>query len=37
MPLPNGSKWKSIAEKYFDLWNLPNCIGSIDGKHVSIK
>jgi hypothetical protein len=37
MPPPNESKWKRIAERYLDLWNLPNCIGSIDGKHVRIK
>jgi hypothetical protein len=34
---PNESKWKRIAERYLDLWNLPNCIRSIDGKHVRRK
>jgi hypothetical protein len=33
----NEAKWKRIAERYLDLWNLPNCIGSIDGKHIRIK
>lgn len=37
MPSPNDSKWKLTAERYLDLWNLPNCIGSIDGKHIHIK
>jgi hypothetical protein len=37
MPPPNESKWKGIAERYLDLWNLPNCIGSIDGKHIRVK
>jgi hypothetical protein len=32
MPPPNKSKWERIAEQYFDLWNMPNCIGSIDGN-----
>jgi hypothetical protein len=34
---PNESKWKRIAERHLDLWNLPNCTGSINGKHVRIK
>jgi hypothetical protein len=37
MPSPNEAKWKRIAERYLDLWNFPNCIGSTDGKHVRIK
>jgi hypothetical protein len=37
MPPPNESKWKHIAERYLDLWNLPNYTGSLDGKHVLIK
>jgi hypothetical protein len=37
MPIPNRGMWKSIAKRYYELWDLPNCIGSVDGKHVRIK
>jgi hypothetical protein len=37
LPAPNKSKWKHVAERYLDLWNLPNCIGSLDGKHICTK
>jgi hypothetical protein len=37
IPPPNKSKCKCVAEIYLDFWNLLNCIGSIDGKHVRIK
>ena len=29
--------WKRITKDFENIWNLPHCIGAIDGKHVSIK
>ena len=29
--------WKRIAKGFENIWNLPHCIGAIDGKYVSIK
>ena len=28
--------WKDIAEGFDDNWQLPHCIGSLDGKHIRI-
>lgn len=37
LPVPTKEIWESSAEQYSRLWQFPNCIGSIDGKHVTIK
>ncbi|XP_029348165.1 protein ANTAGONIST OF LIKE HETEROCHROMATIN PROTEIN 1-like [Acyrthosiphon pisum] len=37
MPVPTKESWTNVAERYQELWNLPNCVGSIDGKHIRIK
>lgn len=37
MALPAIEQWKGISERYYELWNMPNCLGSIDGKHIRIK
>lgn len=37
MTLPNKQEWKDIAKRFFELWQLPNCIGAIDGKHIRIQ
>nr|CAI5869541.1 unnamed protein product [Callosobruchus analis] len=36
MPVPTEEKWRLIAKRFYELWDLPNCLGSIDGKHCRI-
>lgn len=28
--------WKKIADRFYERWQLPNCIGAVDGKHCFI-
>jgi len=37
MPVPNEEKWSAIAEEFWTQWQFPNCIGALDGKHVTIQ
>jgi hypothetical protein len=37
MPTPTQTTWSQIVNDFWDLWNFPNCIGAIDGKHVKIQ
>jgi hypothetical protein len=37
MPVPTEQKWREVSKRYHELWNPPNCVGAIDGKHVRIK
>lgn len=37
MPRPDKNMWKNISNKFYNLWDLPNCIGSIDGKHIRMQ
>lgn len=37
MPLPTENKWREIADEFWNCWNFPNCIGSLDGKHIVIQ
>ena len=27
-------EWLSVSKDCEELWNFPNCVGAIDGKHV---
>lgn len=33
---PDASKWKCIAKEFNNKWNLPNCVGAVEGKHIRI-
>lgn len=37
MPFPTTEMLEKSAKDYEKLWNFPNCVGSINGKHVRIK
>ncbi|CAI6357151.1 unnamed protein product [Macrosiphum euphorbiae] len=37
MPNPTEDMWISIANDYNKIWNFPNCVGALDGKHVNIQ
>ena len=37
MPHPTTDTWVKNAEDFRTLWQFPNCIGAIDGKHVLIQ
>ncbi|XP_019697645.2 uncharacterized protein LOC109503991, partial [Harpegnathos saltator] len=33
----NEESWATVVYEFEQLWNFPNCIGAIDGKHVQIQ
>lgn len=37
MRMPCLEEWKRISSRFMELWNFPNCIGALDGKHVVMR
>ncbi|CAN8017166.1 unnamed protein product [Ixodes persulcatus] len=37
MPTPNTQVWQDIAMEFQRLWQFPNCVGAVDGKHVQMQ
>lgn len=35
-PLQNIN-WTEISNDFLELWQMPNCCGAIDGKHITIR
>ncbi|XP_034945920.1 protein ANTAGONIST OF LIKE HETEROCHROMATIN PROTEIN 1-like [Chelonus insularis] len=33
---PDSDQWKAISDGFYQKWNMPNCIGAIDGKRIEI-
>lgn len=33
-PTQNG--WRAISNNFEKIWNFPNCIGALDGKHIAV-
>lgn len=36
MKIPTEDDFKKVAYGYYNIWNFPYCIGSIDGKHIRV-
>lgn len=34
---PTEQSWLEVASNFSKMWQLPNCVGAIDGKHVIIE
>lgn len=37
MPKPTKELLQKCAEKFESIWNFPNCVAAIDGKHITIQ
>ncbi|XP_072248004.1 uncharacterized protein [Leuresthes tenuis] len=37
LPRPTRDTWEEVADGFWKKWNFPNCLGAIDGKHVTIQ
>ena len=37
MPEPNKEMWLKISSEFYKCTNFPNCMGSVDGKHIRMQ
>ncbi|KAF0039337.1 hypothetical protein F2P81_007572 [Scophthalmus maximus] len=37
LPRSTEDTWKEVAQRFWEKWNFPNCLGAIDGKHIVIQ
>jgi len=38
LAVPNTHcEWTAIADEFYRMWNFPNCISAVDGKHIVIQ
>lgn len=37
MAIPSTEKWKAIASRFNELCNIPNCLGAIERRHITIQ
>lgn len=37
LPQPSQINWLQIADDFSNMWNFPNILGAIDGKHVAMQ
>lgn len=37
LTVPTQEEWILIVDGFWDRWQMPNCFGAIDGKHIRIK
>ena len=32
----NKEQWQKVSDDFWKIWNFPNCLGAIDGKHCQV-
>lgn len=37
LKVPTREDWLRCSRGFKEVWNLPNCAGAVDGKHITIK
>ena len=37
LKFPDEQRWQEIIDGFQKRWNVPNCIGALDGKHIRIR